>query len=101
MTYQINIRGDLRNHDKELIEDLIEKFAFKGYNTKAGYSEASIRFDSYTDANETFNRVLSYIQDHDGDFTWVHLLLDCYEINFGVYVLKEFTVRRRDLYGKW
>lgn len=39
MTYQINIRGDLRNPDKELIE----KFAFKGYNTKAGYSEASLR----------------------------------------------------------
>ena len=35
MTYQINIRGDLRNHDKELIEDLIEKFAFNGYNTKS------------------------------------------------------------------
>ena len=72
-----------------------------GTTQKAGYSEASIRFDSYTDANEIFNRVLSYIQDHDGDFTWVHLLLDCYEINFWVYVLKEFTVRRRDLYGKW
>ena len=97
MTYQINIRGDLRNQYKELIE----KFAFNGYNTKAGYSEASLRFDSYTEANETYNRVLSYIQDHDGDFTWVHLLLDCYEINFGVYVLKEFTVRSRDLYGKW
>ena len=72
-----------------------------GTTQKAGYSEASIRFDSYTDANETFNRVLSYIQVHDGDFTWVHLLFDCYEINFGVYVLKEFTVRSRDLYGKW
>ena len=96
MTYQINIRGDLRNQYKELIE----KFAFNGYNTKAGYSEASLRFDSYTDANETFDRVLSYIQDHDGDFTWVHLLLDCYEINFGVYVLKDFSMRQRDMYGK-
>ena len=96
MTYQINIRGDLRNQYKELIE----KFAFNGYNTKAGYSDASLRFDSYTDANETYNRVLSYIQGHDSDFTWVHLLLECYEINFGVYVLKEFTVRQRDMYGK-
>lgn len=96
MTYQINIRGDPLNQYKELIE----KFAFNGYNTKAGYSEASLRFDSYTEANETYNRVLSYIQDHDGDFTWVHLLLECYEINFGLYVLKEFTVRSRDLYGK-
>ena len=96
MTYQINIRGDLRNSDKELIE----KFAFKEYNTKAGYSEASLRFDSYTEANETYNRVLSYIQDHDGDFNWVHLLLECYEINFGVYVLKDFSMRKRDTYGK-
>ena len=96
MTYQINIRGDLRNQYKELIE----KFAFNGYNTKAGYSEASLRFDSYTEANETYNRVLSYIQDHDGDFNWAHLLLDCYEINFGVYVLKDFSMRQRDMYGK-
>lgn len=96
MTYQINIRGDLRNSDKELIE----KFAFKGYNTKAGYSEASLRFDSYFEANETYNRVLSYIQDHDSDFNWVHLLLECYEINFGVYVLKDFSMRQRDMHGK-
>lgn len=96
MTYQINIRGDLRNLDKELIE----KFAFKGYNTKAGYSEASLRFDSYAEANETYNKVLSYIQDHDSDFNWVHLLLECYEINFGVYVLKDFSMRQRDMYGK-
>lgn len=97
MTYQINIRGDLRNPDKELIE----KFAFKGYNTKAGYSEASLRFDSYTEANETFNKVVAYLQDHDGEFNWVHLLFDGYEAHFGPYAFKEFMVRRRDLYGKW
>lgn len=96
MTYQINIRGDLRNHDKELIE----KFAFKGYNTKAGYSEASLRFDSYTEANETYNRVLSYIQGHERDFYWVHLLLERYEIDFGLYVIKDFSMRQRDMYGK-
>lgn len=96
MTYQINIRGDLRNSDKELIE----KFAFKGYNTKAGYAEASLRFDSYTEANETYNRVLSYMQDHESDFYWVHLLLGCYEIDFGLYVIKDFSMRQRDMYGK-
>ena len=96
MTYQINIRGDLRNSDKELIE----KFAFKGYNTKAGYCEASLRFGSYTEAHETYNRVLSYIQGHDGDFNWVHLLLECYEINFGLYIIKDFSMRQRDMYGK-
>ena len=96
MTYQINIRGDLRNQYKELIG----KFAFNGYNTEAGYSEASLRFDSYAEAKETFNKVLSYIQNHDDDFYWVHLLLECYEINFGVYVLKDFSMRQKDMYGK-